>query len=109
MRFTNRKGIGSEHAIQEEIRKRLEAGGWDTFKMHGSAYQKGFPDTFCCHPIYGSIWIEYKKPGEKLSFVQQQTFSRMHKGKVKIFVLESVVGWEKIIQGPANWLSYIRG
>lgn len=109
MRFQNKKGPGSEYVIQEEIRKQLHAGGWDTFKMHGNAYQKGLPDIYCCHPIYGAMWIEFKKPGEKISFVQLQTFSRIHRGKQKIFILENVIGWEKLIQQPPNWMSYIRG
>lgn len=108
MRILNKKGIGSEWQIQEKIRKILHENGWDTFKMHGNAYQKGLPDTFCCHKIFGSIWIEFKKPGEKISAVQHQTFARMHSKGVKIYVLDSDTNLERIVTSPPNWMSYIR-
>lgn len=70
-----------ESSIKEKCKQLLESiPGAFTFKVHGSAWQQsGIPDQFFTCPELGgrSVWIEFKRPGEKPTQLQRITAQRI--------------------------------
>lgn len=68
-----------ECQIEDECLDWLNANGWFAFKFKDYPYTpgksrrpskhqiSGVADSFAIHPTHGSIWIEFKRPGGKLS------------------------------------------
>jgi hypothetical protein len=105
--FKARKG--PESAIVEAIRDMLGKLGWFTIKTHGSQYQSGLPDLYCCHPKYGTRWVEVKN-AEKYSFTPAQTevFPKLIAHGVGVWVLVAATEAEyKKLFGPSNYYQYL--
>jgi len=66
-----RKRHGPEHFIQRDLIAYLKIRGWLVENMHGNAFQKGIPDLYCHHPVFGYRWIDAKVEG-KYSFTKAQ-------------------------------------
>lgn len=83
--------------------------GWWCVKLHGSRYQKGLPDWYCCHLTHGTRWIETKSDRKHhcLELSQVKVFKEMSLKGVGVWVLRGPEEYKKLFK-PANWASYIR-
>lgn len=73
-----------EAEIEDECLDWLNQNGWFAFKFKDYPYTpgksrrpskhqiSGVADSFAIHPTHGSIWIEFKRPGGKLSEAQNR-------------------------------------
>lgn len=98
-----------ESGIVTLIRKYLKDLDWYTIKTHGSEFQSGLPDLYCCHVRYGARWVEVKNPN-KYSFTPAQldTFPKLAAHGVGVWVLTAATDYEyKKLFGPANWHTYL--
>jgi len=101
-----------ENKLKKQVVSHLEKRGWYIIKTHGNMYQSGLPDLYCCHPRYGTRWIELKTEKGVLTDAQKVVFSKMRKHGVMIHVITSVKdlgepGSNKGIFGSDNWYYYI--
>ncbi len=104
-----RKRKGPESEIVTAIRKFLLERGWYTIKTHGSEFQSGLPDLYCCHPRYGTRWVEVKNP-LKYSFTsaQMDTFPKLEAHGVGVWILTAgtETEYQKLFR-PANWYTFL--
>ncbi len=100
---------GPESQIVTDIRDFLKLRDWYTIKTHGSEYQSGLPDLYCCHKRYGARWVEVKNP-LKYSFTPAQldTFPLLAAHGVGVWVLTAGTDFEyQKLFGPANWHTFL--
>lgn len=100
---------GPEAKIQEAIIAALRAADWLVVVTHGNEFQKGLPDLYCAHNVYGQRWIEVKNP-EAFRFTpaQLKLFPEMTAKGVGIWVLGSAEPKElQLLMKPANWWQYL--
>lgn len=82
---------------------------------HGNALQKGFPDLYAVHDVYGQRWIEVKNPNY-YSFTRYQLkyFPQINKAGIGIWILidATIDEYKKLFDKkyiPAgNWQEYLR-
>jgi hypothetical protein len=104
-----RRRRGPESIIVDELRTFLHLRDWYTIKTHGSEYQSGLPDLYCCHKRYGARWIEVKN-AEKYSFTsaQMDVFPKLIAHGVGVWILTAATEAEyRKIFGPSNWYTYL--
>lgn len=102
-----------EASIQNKIIKYLEDRCWTVMPTHGNAAQKGFPDLYCTHHMYGQRWVEVKNPNS-YSFTKAQCefFPKINKAGIGIWVLIAANGteyrklFEKGEHKCGNWTEY---
>lgn len=101
---------GPEYKIQTLLIEFLEARGWHTERIVGSAFQMGLPDLFIAHPKWGQRWVEVKNP-ERYSFTKAQKlkFPVLEKFGVGIWIITSAdqEGYDKLFAAP-NWRDYVK-
>ncbi len=102
----NVKGLGSEHYRQDALRRLMVKAGWHIEKMHGGMYQKDFPDLYCMHKMFGTRWVEMKKPVGKLSKGQIKKFILWSKHNTNIWILEGPEDYGMLMK-PCNLAAYI--
>lgn len=107
MKSLPKKRQRPEYTGAKRLRQFMEARGWLVEKVHGSLYQRGFPDFFCHHPLHGSIWIETKVAGGYLRPSQKTKFARWSKYGVKIYVCGDETHYSRLFK-PPNWHIYAR-
>ena len=96
-----------EHDRQEDLRAKMKKLGWHTEKMHGNAFQKGFPDLFCTHPVYGYRLIEMKKSfEERLTPDQITKFALLSQHGAKIWILTGPENYDWLFM-PSNWQQWL--
>lgn len=81
---------GPEDKIRDGIINMLRAKGWFVMVMHGNIFQKGFPDLFACHSVYGIRLIEVKDPkrcGDVFTAAQKEVFPKLSANGAKVWVL----------------------
>lgn len=100
---------GPEAIIQDAIIAFLRNRLWYVKSTHGNMYQAGFPDLYCCHPIYGARWVEVKNPVKyEFTAAQQIEFPLMSGHGAHIWILTAATETEyKKLFGPPNWTSYL--
>jgi hypothetical protein len=78
-----------ELEIQNSLRAALARAGWSIVeKTHGNAYQAGWPDLYCYHPVHKiHRWIEVKAPRGKLTPAQRERFRRWDQGGLGVYVM----------------------
>ena len=105
-----KKKKGPEWYIQQDIIKELRFLGWFVKPTHGSMYQSGFPDLYCCHTKYGARWIEVKNvESYRFTSAQLDVFPKISAHGAGIWVLTSADESElNKIHGPANWHTYLK-
>jgi len=80
----------SERSIQDNIVEALESLGWDVVKIHGGPYQEpGIFDLWCFRNGV-TVWIEVKRPGEKMEPSQERIAARLDRQNIPHGVAESV-------------------
>lgn len=89
----------SESDIEQEHRKIAKAAGWLVVKIM-RASPNGFPDR-----LYAKngrvVLMEWKRPGGPVSPQQRLRHRELHKAKVEVYVVESLI--------EANWILGING
>lgn len=94
-----------EQKIQNAIVKLMQDRGWMAKNTHGNAYQSGFPDLYCHHPIHGYRWVEVKNPNKfHLTKDQKHWFPIFTKHGAGIWILVAASDYEynKLFK-PPNW------
>lgn len=100
---------GPESKIQEAIIEKLRGGDWLVVVTHGNEFQKGLPDLWCAHHMYGTRWIEVKNTvNYRFTPAQLKLFPEMQAKGVGVWVLQSAEPAElqKLFK-PANWYLYL--
>ncbi len=95
-----------EWYIQQDVIAAMEEAGWFVRETHGNAYQKGYPDLFCWHPVHGMRWIDCKNPDEhKYTKAQCQEWPKWEAGGVGVWIVfdPSQIDW---LHKPANFRDY---
>jgi hypothetical protein len=108
--YEKRKGR-PEDKIRGEIIEYLKKRGWHVQIMHGSIYQCGFPDLFCCHQRYGIRLIEVKLPdmkGSRFTAAQMENFPKLSLNGAGIWILTAATEYEyERLFKPQNWTVYL--
>lgn len=93
-----------EKTIENQIKRYLDRLGCWYMKVHGSAFQKaGVPDLIAC--IGGRfVGIEIKRPGGKLSALQQLQIDEINRNGGCAFVAYSVEDVRREIEKLRNAL-----
>lgn len=61
---------------------------WHVIETHGNIYQKGLPDLYATHKMYGPRWIEVKVLGHYVwTPAQRDNFPKMIANGTPIWVL----------------------
>jgi len=104
-----RKRKGPEAGVVTDIRATLHMHGWYTIKTHGSEYQSGLPDLYCCHSRYGTRWVEAKFiESYKFTPAQLDVFPKLCANGAGVWVLVNGTDYEyKKLFGPCNWYTYL--
>lgn len=102
------KRNGPEAKIQQAIIDALKVMDWLVMVTHGNEFQKGFPDLYAAHVLYGTRWIEVKNPlAFSFTDAQKLQFPLMNAHGVHIWVLTSAEPEElQKLHGPQNWFYY---
>lgn len=105
------KKRGPESILEEKFEMFMRARGWYVKKMHGSAFQSGFPDYFCCHSKYGIRLVELKDPnrkGEPFTGAQLAEFPKMSANGAPIYVITAATEteYDKLFK-PQNWYQFL--
>lgn len=99
-----------EWQIQQRIIKELRYRLWFVKETHGSMYQSGFPDLFCCHKRYGHRWLEVKRPvGWKFTPAQLETFPMLCAAGSHVWIANTEVEVEALLMSSSNWHHYLLG
>lgn len=96
---------------QDRIEKFLVQRDWSIRSTHGSAYQFGFPDLFCCHKKFGQRWVEVKNP-DHFVFTKAQLdyFPELNAHGVGVWILIDGTETEYLkLFRPQNWYMYLSG
>lgn len=98
-----------ETILQNGIAGMLRMKGWYVMATHGNMYQSGFPDLYATHSIYGTRWIEVKRPsGYSFTPAQLDHFPKLSAHGTRIYILTAATEEEyKKLFGPANWHMYL--
>lgn len=101
--------LTSECSCRSKMCREHPLQNWFCVETYGSTYQSGFPDTYCCHAVFGTRWIEFKNPKSyKFTPAQVDVFPRLAAEGVGIHIITDVTDWElRKIHGPANWHVYL--
>lgn len=75
-----------ESSIQKQIRKSLEKEGWIVIRPI-TLSENGFPDLFCFRNGR-TVFIEVKRPGQKLRKIQEYQKRRLEKAGFQVLVME---------------------
>jgi hypothetical protein len=100
------KTLKPEAKIQHEIIEFLTLRGWFCKVLHGSTFQVGMPDLFCCKRCYGSRFIEVKNPnGYRFTPAQMAVFPRLAAEGVGIWILTAATEeeYQKLFSPPNFW------
>jgi hypothetical protein len=102
-------GNGPEAQIQDEIVKMLRHHGWHVMISHGTMFQVGWPDLYCCHTRYGHRFIEVKNP-KAYSFTpaQLREFPQICANGSGVWILVAATNeeYEKLFK-RCNWYQYL--
>jgi len=106
--FKPRVKKGPEAKIQAAIVKKLKLLGWHVMETHGNVFQKGLPDLFACHKLYGQRWIEVKNASAYcFTAAQKENFPKMCSNGAPIWILVSDSDSEiQKLYGKANLWVY---
>lgn len=74
----------TEQKIQKKITDKLTGNGWHVVKLI-KCNKPGTPDLVCCKGAE-CVWIEVKKPGGKLSKLQEFTIKEMREKGLSVIV-----------------------
>ena len=77
-----------ESQIQKKIIDKLTRKGWHVVKII-KCNRSGTPDIVCCKGT-SCIWIEVKRPGGKLSKLQEFTIKEMRAKGLQVMVVYGV-------------------
>lgn len=97
---------GPERIIQDAIMDFLKIRDWYVMETHGNMFQRGFPDLYATHSMYGGRWIEVKDPeGFSFTAAQLECFPKMGANGTGIWVLvaASQHEYEKLFKPPNFW------
>ena len=101
---------GPEAKIQRAIIKMLELKGWFVKATHGNAHTDGWPDLWAGHPLYGSRWIEVKRPdmvGSKFTKAQLRDFPKFCTNGSAVWILTAATEDEYMkLFDDYNWWLY---
>ena len=104
---SGKDGTKLEREHYEDIRKFMVGREWMVRKvtvMHGS--MAGWPDVFAAHKLYGTRFIETKRPiKSKMTDDQRRVFADFQEHGVGIWVIETVHDYPLLFK-PANWWMY---
>jgi len=102
--------LGSERRIVGKIAKKLRGNGWFVLKVHGSVYQRpGIPDLMCLKLGF-YMWLEVKRPGGKVSLIQEATHDVMRAHGARVAVVDSENrGVNTAEEELSRWLSKAMG
>lgn len=101
---------GPESQIQAAVVAMLRNRGWYVIETHGNMYQRGLPDLFACHSMYGQRWIEIKNP-DAYGFTpaQMDTFPKLCANGSAVWVLVAATEQEyNKLNKPCNWWAYLK-
>lgn len=107
----DKAGTLPEDMIQERLTKKFQGNGWTVLRIHGNRFQKGLPDLYCMHPVFGARWVEVKLPdmiGSRFTTAQSTVFPTMLAHNVGIWILTdySEQEYNKIFK-KSNALHYL--
>lgn len=80
---------GPESEIEDFVMRRAEAKGFFTRKIRWPN-RRAAPDTLFAREDRGTVWIEFKAPGEKADSHQAREHERMRKAGMEVHVCDNV-------------------
>ncbi len=96
-----------EREHYHDIREFMVAREWMVRKvtvMHGS--MAGWPDVYAAHKLYGTRWIETKRPIHgRLTEDQMKVFGDFQAHGAGIWILETIHDYP-LLWKPPNWWQY---
>jgi hypothetical protein len=100
---------GPEGIIQSEIVKYLKVRDWLVLVTHGNLFQKGLPDLYVAHSLYGVRWIECKyHAAYSFTPAQREVFPALSSKGVGVWILTDATEDEYLkLFAPANWHQYL--
>lgn len=78
-----------ESAIENSVVKRAEAAGYFVRKVAWPG-RRNAPDRVFAHRRRGTVWIEFKRPGEKPRKGQAMEHERMEEAGMEVHVCDNV-------------------
>lgn len=94
-----------ESAIQESVKRQMEADGWLVEVISCGPYMRGIPDLFCFHPSYGIRWVDVKRPkGSKLTTHQIVKWTKWTSLGIHVWIVTSE-DYSALFHEP-NWLDW---
>jgi hypothetical protein len=100
-----------EGKIQKDIKDFLTLRGWYVMVTHGNMFQKGFPDLYATHSVYGPRWIEVKLPqmkGSQWTRAQLECFPKLAAHGTKIWIMTAATEKEyALLKHPCNLHKYM--
>lgn len=97
---------GPERIIQDAIIDMLKIRDWYVMETHGNMFQRGFPDLYATHSMYGGRWIEVKDPnGFSFTAAQHDCFPKLIANGTGVWVLmgDSEHEYQKLFKPPNFW------
>lgn len=84
-----------EKSIEQYLRKQVVARGGMCMKLDS---EKGQPDRLVLTPLGRHVFVEVKRPGGRVSEIQQEYHRRLREKRHAVFVLWSFADVDKFIQ-----------
>ena len=90
----------------DRLIKFMKSRGWYMFpRLHGSMFQKGYPDSLWGHKAFGQRFIEFKIRTGGLEPSQVEIFTKMAAYGIGVWVLYDERYYNKLFE-PPNWWQY---
>ena len=78
-----------ESQIELPVVARAERAGFYVRKVQWPG-RRSAPDRLFAHPVRGTVWIEFKRPGEDATLAQQMEHRRMREAGMEVHVCDNV-------------------
>src|SRR6516164_564851 len=99
-----------EAIIQTEFTEKiLIPRKWSVRHTHGNMFQCGFPDSYCCHPKFGTRWVDFKVP-DKYSFTRAQMdyWQELNSHGVGVWIITAATEDQYLrLFKPQNWYAFL--
>lgn len=104
-----RKNDNPEQRLQDQFREFLLCRDWRVMRTHGNKYQKGLPDLYCLHRVYGARWVEIKYlPNASITKAQMSVFTAISAVREGIWIVTECheLEYRKLHHNP-NWRGFL--
>jgi len=85
-----------ERDLEAHFAKQCKQLGLMTLKLN-VRYQRGWPDRLVVLPLGNILWVELKRPGGKLSPLQDKVIKQLKSWQQEVYVLDSKEGIDRVL------------